>query len=314
MEVDKFELLVQTISPHSTLLRTWPLQGGISAKMTALEIKHSDGQISRMIVRQPSEETLRRNPRSVENEFKILQLTKSLGLATQTPYYLDQSGTIFSKPYLVIEYIDGKPEFASSPGADFIFQLAKHLTKIHSADWLNQDISFLPRQANQCAELFHRQLTNLDPFLDDGRIRVVLEEVLPLPQQNASVLLHGDYWPGNILWRDDTLVAVVDWEDAKVGDPLIDFAISRLDVLWIFGVEALHSFNYHYQSLMDIDYTNLPYWDLCAGLRLTRLIGIDLAEWTSFFIPFGRHDITEYTFREHFRFFIKQAFEKLMIQ
>lgn len=308
---NKFEQLVQTIAPQSRSLRTWPLKGGISAEMTALEIKHSDGQISSMIVRQPSEETLRRNPRSVENEFKILQLIKSLGLATQTPYYLDQSGTIFSKPYLVIEYIDGKPEFASSPGADFIFQLAEHLTKIHSADWLNQDISFLPRQANQCAELFHRQLTNLDPFLDDGRIRAVLEEVLPLPQQNASVLLHGDYWPGNILWQDNTLVAVIDWEDAKIGDPLTDFAISRLDILWIFGVDAMHSFTDSYQSLMDIDYVNLPSWDLCAALRLSRLIGPDLAGWTRFFIPFGRNDITEHTFREHIQFFITQAVEKL---
>jgi hypothetical protein len=49
---------------------------------------------------------------------------------------------------------------------------------------------------------------------------------------------------------------------------------------------------------MDIDYVNLPYWDLCAALRLARLISDDLAKWTAFFIPFGRHDITEHIFRE----------------
>jgi hypothetical protein len=33
----KFEQLVKKIVPHSRLLRTWRLNGGISAEMTALE-------------------------------------------------------------------------------------------------------------------------------------------------------------------------------------------------------------------------------------------------------------------------------------
>jgi hypothetical protein len=33
----KFEQLVKEIVPHSRLLRTWRLNGGISAEMTALE-------------------------------------------------------------------------------------------------------------------------------------------------------------------------------------------------------------------------------------------------------------------------------------
>jgi aminoglycoside phosphotransferase (APT) family kinase protein len=311
IESKKFERLVQRIAPESTLLRIWPLQGGISAEMTAFEIKHPDSQISRMILRQPGEQTLQRNPHAAEDEFKILQLTTALGLATPRPYYLDSSRAIFSTPYLVMEYIDGKPEFLFPLRADFTSQLADHLAKIHGANLSNQDISFLPKQASQCVELSRQRSASMDLAQEDERIRTRLETTAPLPQRNAAALLHGDFWPGNILWRDNTLVAVIDWEDAKIGDPLIDFAISRLDILWIFGIDAMHSFTDHYQSQTDIDYTNLPYWDLCAALRLARLIGSNLADWTSYFIPFGRHNISEYTFREHFRFFIAQAFEKL---
>src|SRR5262245_41606130 len=128
-EDKKFERLVQTIAPQSTLLRTWPLKGGISAEMTALEIERPDGQTSRMIVRRPSDGTLKRNPHAARDEFKLLQMTRSLGLATQTPYHLDETGTIFSTPYLVIEYIEGQPEFALAHGADFIPQLATHLAR-----------------------------------------------------------------------------------------------------------------------------------------------------------------------------------------
>jgi aminoglycoside phosphotransferase (APT) family kinase protein len=312
-ERNKVEQLLRIIAPNSRLLHTWRLQGGISAEMTAFEIEHADGHISKMILRQPGEQTLRRNPHAAEDEFKILQLTESLGLPTPTPYYLDSSATIFPLPYLVIEYVDGKPELIPSPGADFTFQLAKHLAQIHSVDCSNNDISFLPKQANQCGEIAHNQITNIDLSLDDGNLRSAVEEALPFTQRNAQVLLHGDYWPGNILWHDERLIAVVDWEDARLGDPLVDLAISRLDILTIFGIDSMRSFTHHYQSLMNIDYTNLPYWDLCAALRLARLIGSDLADWVAFFEPHGRYDITEQTFRKHFRFFIRQAFEKLSL-
>jgi aminoglycoside phosphotransferase (APT) family kinase protein len=80
--------------------------------MTALEIEGPDGQTRRMIVRRPGDETLRRNPRAAQNEFQLLHVTHAWGLATPTPYHLDPSGRIFPTPYLVIEYIEGEPEFA----------------------------------------------------------------------------------------------------------------------------------------------------------------------------------------------------------
>src|SRR5258706_5194209 len=126
-EDQKFEQLVQTIAPQSKLLRIWPLKGGISAEMTALEIERPDGQTRRMIVRRPGDATLKRNPHAAEDEFRLLHMTRSLGLATPTPYHLDQSGKIFSTPYVVIEYIEGKPEFAPAHVADFAIQLATHL-------------------------------------------------------------------------------------------------------------------------------------------------------------------------------------------
>jgi aminoglycoside phosphotransferase (APT) family kinase protein len=314
IETQKLEQVVQIVAPENTLLRTWPLQGGISAEMTAFEIQRPGGQRNKMILRRPSEQVLQLSPRAAENEFRALQLTTTLWMATPTPYYLDQSGRIFSTPYLVMEYIDGKPEFPAAPGADFTFQLAKHLAMIHSADYSKQDISFLPNARNKCVETSWEQPRFALSALDVQDLRGKLEKVATLAQQNKPVLLHGDYWPGNILWRDDTLVAVIDWEDAQIGDPLIDFAISRLDILSIFGIDSFQAFTHDYQTLMDIDYRNLPYWDFCAALRLARLISDNLAEWTAFFIPFGRHDITEFTLREHFRYFTTQALEKLAIE
>jgi aminoglycoside phosphotransferase (APT) family kinase protein len=44
------------------------------------------------------------------------------------------------------------------------------------------------------------------------------------PAQSAAAILHGDYSIGNVLYRRDgpSLAAIVDWELATIGDPLID--------------------------------------------------------------------------------------------
>jgi aminoglycoside phosphotransferase (APT) family kinase protein len=123
-ENKKFELLIQKLDPQSKLLRTWKLKGGVSAQVTALEIEQPGGQTKKMIVRQHGEVDLKRNPQIAADEFRLLQLLQSAGLASPRPYRLDQSGEIFSTPYVVIEYIEGNPEFAPANVTHLIFQLA----------------------------------------------------------------------------------------------------------------------------------------------------------------------------------------------
>jgi aminoglycoside phosphotransferase (APT) family kinase protein len=299
----KFELVVQKIDPQSKLLRTWELKGGVSAQVTALEIERPDGRTQKMIVRQHGAADLEHNPHIAADEFKLLQLLHSVGLAAPKPYYLDQSCEIFATPYLVIEYIDGETVFAPNNVPDLINQLAMQLSRIHQVDCSNLDVSFLPQQEKIVAEKLGKRPVTVDEALDEGRIRDALETVWPLTQGNTSVLLHGDFWPGNTLWQDGQLVAVIDWEDAALGDPLADVANSRLEILWAFGIDAMQRFTDHYQSMTTIDFTNLPYWDLCAALwPISQIAG------------WGLDEITEKAMRERHRWFIAQTFEKLAVQ
>ncbi len=144
---------------------------------------------------------------------------------------------------------------------------------------------------------------NVDESLDERRIRNVLEVAWPFPQRNTSALLHGDFWPGNVLWKDGQLVAIIDWEGAMLGDPLADVANNRMEILWAFGGDAMQRFTQKYQSMTTIDFTYLPYWDLCAALRLVA----QMAQW-------GLDDAIEKTMRERHRWFVTQAFEKLSAQ
>jgi aminoglycoside phosphotransferase (APT) family kinase protein len=307
----RFAQLVAAIAPGGALLRSWPLSGGISAAMTALEIGLPEGGTRRLIVRQPGAAALARDPDAALKEFRTLQLTRALGLATQEPIYLDHESAIFATPALAIGYIDGGITFAPVDLEGYAAQLADQLARIHGAPLASHDVAFLPRHGGECAEGALTPQGALNDSLDERRIRGALERFPRPRQRNGPALLHGDYWPGNMLWRDGKLAAVIDWEDAQLGDPLVDLAIARLELSWIFGAEALRSFTARYQSLMALDYGALPYWDLCAALRFIRLAGADLAGWAAFFPPFGRPDITEQSIRADYRRFVAEAFESL---
>jgi aminoglycoside phosphotransferase (APT) family kinase protein len=301
------EHLAQRIEPQSRLLRAWPLTGGISAQMTALEMEQPGGRVERLIVRQPGEATLKRNPSAATDEYRLLRVLSAGGLPVPVPRYLDESGELFTAPYLVLEFIAGETALAPSCREDFIAQMAAPLAAIHRLGDVHQELSFLPEQSRKIARTLTARPPVLDVSLDEGRIREALEPVWPLPQSSEPVLLHGDFWPGNLIWRDGRIAAVIDWEDAAIGDRLYDVATSRLDILWVFGADAMHDFTARYQAMTSTDFANLPYWDLIAALRPVSQI----AEWGDVYPALGRMDITEESMRDGHARFVAQAFARL---
>ena len=292
---ESFEALARRVAPGSTLLRTWELTGGVSAQMTAFEIERADGRTERLIARRHGARDLNRNPQIAADEFRLLELLRSAGLPAPTPRYLDAGGEIFSTPCLVVEYVEGKPAPEGVDETELVTQLATVLAAIHRVDRSTADVTFLPRR--ELAD------TTVPPpeSADERRIRDVLDSALPRPWSNRAVLLHGDFWPGNTLWRDGGLVAVIDWEDAAIGDPLADVANARLELLWALGIEALEEFTRRYESAATaVDCTDLPYWDLWADLRLAGRT----SEW-------GLSDDTERAMRAGHEAFVAQALDEL---
>ena len=56
------------------------------------------------------------------------------GLATPAPYDYDHTGQIFSRPYLVVGYVEGEMTFSPPDLASTLCQLAAQLAKIHQLD------------------------------------------------------------------------------------------------------------------------------------------------------------------------------------
>jgi aminoglycoside phosphotransferase (APT) family kinase protein len=291
---------VHQFEPQSRLLRVWSLAGGVSARVTALEIERSDGSIQRWVVRQHGEADRRHKPQIAADEFRLLSILHSAGIAVPAPYHVDLSCAFFDTPVIVMEYVDGAPQFAPADLENAIRQLAGQLVAIHRLTPAKWDLSFLRDHTSSVTQKLRQRPAQLDDSLQEGRIRDALEAIWMPRLRNTPALLHGDYWIGNVLWKDERIAAVIDWEDAAVGDPLADVANTRLEILWAFGVDAMHRFTRHYQAQTSIDFTDLPYWDLCAALRPAS----KLAEWAG-------SAAREKVMREGHRLFVAQAFEQL---
>ncbi len=305
-ESQKAAQLVQKAFPQSKLLRIWPLSGGVSAGMTALEIHQPDGHTQKVIVRsQP-------HPGTAEKEYRLLRLLQAHGLKTPAPYLLDLTATA---PALVIDYSEGEMTFTPADLNSHLRQMAAQLAQIHRLDLSPHDLSFLPKTADACLELGRERPFPSPTFPQETQIRQAVAKHNLLPP-NKPALLHGDFWPGNCLWRDGELTAVIDWEDAQLGDPLVDLAQSRSEIAWIFGPEAVETFTNQYQQQMPLDFQPLdlqplPYRDLCAALRQIRLVGEDLAGFADYFAGYGRSDITPQSIRQNLSTFINNAFARL---
>ena len=302
-EDEPFARLVARMDPHSTLRRAWPLAGGVSAQVTALEVARADGHLQKLVVRQHGAADLQHNAHIAADEFTLLRRLHAAGLPVPAPLYLDPSGDLFSAPALVVEYIEGTPGIAPADVPDFLRQFAAPLARIHRVDWATLGLSFLPKADDAWTHLLNERPARLDESLDEERIRETLTAAWPLPQRNAPALLHGDYWPGNILWHEGRVAAILDWEDAQIGDPLADLANSRLEILWAFGSDAMRQFTEEYRAQTRLDDTDLPYWDLGAALRPAG----KLAAW-------GLDPATEQRMREAHHQFVAQAFAQIAAQ
>lgn len=201
-----------------------------------------------------------RNPAIARDEFRLLKTLRSAGLAVAQPLHLALD---HAPPYFIAAYLPGSPRFAADEGPAFCRCLAELLSEIHALSLTQRDLSYLPRQADRVAEYLEAAGSA------DERIRDAMRSVADSIQPNASVLLHGDFWLGNLLWEGDKLSGIIDWEDAMLGDPLGDLGKSRLEMLWAQGEAAMREYSEAYLALNpQLDAGALPFWDLWGAARL----------------------------------------------
>jgi aminoglycoside phosphotransferase (APT) family kinase protein len=263
---------VAALEPGGQLVGIRALTGGVSADVFGLEIATADGGRRRAVFRQHRDAGFKGHGRTVlAKEHRVLTALHAGGLAVPEPYlYADG----VDMPYLLMAWIDGSTEVATDDLPAALDQMARFLATVHALD----DVA-LRFVALETIEDPRATAGPLMPRTDLGRrVREQLAARVGEPEGNRLVLLHGDFWPGNVMWRDGRLAAVLDWEDACIGDPLADLATARVELLCQYGDEAMARFTAAYvaahqdlSSPLSLD--ALPVWEVYVSAGALMSMG-----------------------------------------
>ena len=297
---DQYIKLLKRHDIHATLLEMQALAGGSSDAVHRLTVGYADGAQHCYVVRRYAARDAQANPRIAADAFALLHSLHAQGIPCPRPRFYENASADFSQPLLATDFVDGSVDFAPPDPISAAEQMAAALAAIHRVE---------PHAATESLPSVDDRVSNWLVLSEKRAIQdrvggaSILKSWCPQAERSPVALLHGDFWPGNMIWRNGTLVAVIDWEDAALGDPLADLAISRFDILFIYGRLAMEAFTRRYRSVTSIDAAQLPYWDLYAALRAAQ--GID--EWAASWPTFGRPDLTaERIWRWH-SWFVAQA-------
>ena len=129
---------------------------------------------------------------------------------------------------------------------------------------------------------------------------------LPTPS-GATVFVHGDLWQGNTMWTGETLVGMVDWDQAGAGHPGVDLGWLRLDAAILFGPSAAAGILDGWRRAAGYEPDAVAYWDVVAALNSP----VDLVGWLPPFHGQGRSDLDAATLTGRRDAFLRAALDRL---
>lgn len=265
---------VAELEPGGHLVGMVELTGGVSANVIRLEVATSGGDRRLVVFRQHRSAEFKHHGRTVAvTEFGVLAALHRAGLAVPEPYLCDDSGAV-TAPYLVIEWVEGSTELAPVDLPAALDEMARFLVRLHSLD-----PSSLPLPGLQPLEDPVAAVVPYLPWTEaGGRARAMLASGAIRRVVGRSVLLHGDYWPGNVIWHGGRLAAVIDWEDARLGDPLADLATARVELLCRYGDDAMERFTDRYlaghaDAIGPLRLDSLALWELYVSAAALASMG-----------------------------------------
>ena len=226
---------------------------GASIEITRITTGHSNevfkverGELS-LALRRPPRVGYGPGAHDMVREYRVLSaLGADPARAVPVPrtYALCEDPEVLGAPFFLMELLDGvvaRDDFPAALVAEgsprlVSYALIDTLVALHAFDWeaaglgsLGRPAGFLQRQTDRWLGMIERVKVRELPEIDD--VATWLRTHIPDVEQTPS-LIHWDYRLDNVMFRAELPVrvrAVLDWEVATIGDPLIDLG-------WLLGM------------------------------------------------------------------------------
>ncbi len=190
-----------------------------------------------LVLRRPPFGNQVKSAHDMGREFRVLSRLSKVYSPAPRPYAFCDDETVIGAPFYVMERRRGlilrthatsqlalDPDMARRLSASLIDQLAR----LHSIDYRAADLAdlgkpegYIERQVGGWSKRYEQARTGEVPEMD----RVARWLSGHLPAESRAAVIHNDYKYDNIVLSPDDptrIVAVLDWEMATLGDPLMD--------------------------------------------------------------------------------------------
>jgi aminoglycoside phosphotransferase (APT) family kinase protein len=228
------------------------------------------GGAQRMVLRRPAPVVPPGRNDAMAREFRVLSALEGTGVPHARPLALCTNHEIIGATFYVMTEVDGWSPAAAMDwpepfraGSDprtrrqLALELVRGLATIAEVDWRAQGLSDFGRPDG-----FHdRQVGRWMSHWKQFRFRDIpgIEEAAAWLTEHSPTtwtpgLMHGDYSFLNVMFSNDpdpSLAAIVDWEMATIGDPILDLA--WLARQWPETPDEVHT--------RFVDYTGMPLRD-----------------------------------------------------
>lgn len=182
----------------------------------------------------------------IEKEFRVMDAAQATDAPVPETYWYEDDQAVIGAPFFVVSHVEGEAP-NTWKGSDRVTleeawetrnglpeQFVEAAAEVHSMS--PEDVPFLENPGAD--ELVEHELdrwvtkyeaTDLrsEPILDEA-IRWFRENP---PEVEELTVVHGDFRIGNMLIEDEEITALLDWEMARIGDPMFDLGYSSMPYL-----------------------------------------------------------------------------------
>jgi len=165
-------------------------------------------------------------PADVVRQGRIMSALRSVGLPTPAIPLMSSDAAIDGRPFILMERVDGvrieetarreKPLDIATSAVNVLKRMQS--VPIEKTGIGDEEPVGLREEMMRWAMLMQRAPEELTTRA--GELGGML--AAHIPTERTPTLVHGDYHYGNMLFRGADVVAVLDWEIAELGQPLLD--------------------------------------------------------------------------------------------
>ncbi|GAA1088332.1 phosphotransferase family protein [Nocardiopsis metallicus] len=189
------------------------------------------------VVRRPPLGHVLATAHDMPREYRVMTALRDTSVPVPRTHVLCEETEVLGAPFYVMEHVAGTPlrtldEIAplgtqgARKVADGLITTLGNLHAVEPAEVglgdFGRPAGFLERQVRRWSKQLEASRSRDIPGIDELRDELAAR----LPEQGAPAIVHGDYRLDNVLVTDDgRLTAVLDWEMATLGAPLVDLGL-----------------------------------------------------------------------------------------